>query len=185
MGTIALGTQARVLGLGVQEHAGDRTKLALGVAASKQAAAMPRPELARPGALAPPGRRRKPPKGPAPELKAKGGRAPRGREGAGAATIGLEKANPRRLPPPAPARERRRLRFPIDEWREGRQVASALARGSGTSPSPEAPRGPAAAQRGWGGGGETEGARTKPEGNISNHSTVYGKEGAPFLNIAR
>jgi hypothetical protein len=53
-----------------------------------QAAAMPRPELARPGVSAPPGRRRKPPKGPARKLKAKGGRAPRGREGAGAASPG-------------------------------------------------------------------------------------------------
>lgn len=139
-----------------------------GVRGLRQAAAMPQPKLARPGALAPPGRSRKPPRGPTRKLKAKGGRAPRGREGAGAAspgpgwgrrTPGLRLPQlPRRLPPPAPARERRRLRFPIDEWREGRQVASALARGSGTSPSPEAPRGPAAAQRGWwGGGGEVVG----------------------------
>lgn len=159
---------------------------------------MPQPKLARPGALAPPGRRRKPPRGPTRKLKAKGGRAPGGREGAGAAspgpgwgrrTPGLRLPQlPRRLPPPVPARERRRLRFPIDEWREGRQVASALARGSGTSPSPEAPRGPAAAQRGWWGWGwgwGGRGARTKPEGKVSQHSTVYGKEGAPFLNIAR
>lgn len=42
---------------------------------------------------------------------------------------------------PRQPRARQRLRFPIDEWREGRQVASALARGSGTSPSPEDPEG--------------------------------------------
>lgn len=49
---------------------------------------MPQPKHGRLGALAPPGRRRKPPKGPTRKLKAKGGRASRGREEAGAASPG-------------------------------------------------------------------------------------------------
>lgn len=80
---------------------------------------------------------------------------------------------------PLQPRARQRLRFHIDEWREGRQVASALARGSGTSPSPEAPRGLAAAQRG------DHRASTKPERNDSTTAQSTGKEGPPLLSIAR
>lgn len=87
-GAIALRTQARALGLGVQEDEGDHTKLALGLGASWQAAAMPQPKHGRLEALAPPGCRRKPPRGPTRKLKAKGGRASRGREEAGAASPG-------------------------------------------------------------------------------------------------
>lgn len=59
------------------------------------------------------------------------------------------------------------------------QIASALARGSGTSRSPEAPGGPAAPQR------EIAGQALERGERLHHHSTVYGEGGASLAKYCK